>query len=477
MIRSGRNHYLSRIGVFTSRAFFIVITICLSLSTVFMLSGCVILDTFTMQSQLTDPQRREFLAYYSPIILKRADENDHEHYGYDWITNFDFDRDGDFSTNRTNWKSIDHYVKSSGRPADYNGPLDFASWQIRPTLYTALIEFMDNGQRSLVLIYHVYNAEQHHRRDLGNGQDIHDWERIEIRINNIDVVRGPGSGENIQFVVLTNHKDHFAKSIDDPGISFMDTDTGRHVLVWQAQWSGKGSQNRIGELHFVKESVNTIRDRDKASTKLNGEGDDRKSIHYVFVCNRSTAAVAQWDAQTLSWSNAGALASKRKNRITWGQVRRITYELQDIADIIPTHWERGGYETHWFGKTVDIFLDGPILGESGDVEVAAGLQKFYTRSLDDIRGDGKGGRFGYPIKSWFWGVYKYGGSGKFRDDAFGSILRTRANLDEGSLGSYWKQHDYFAHDGSGKKDGHWLPYEWQVFGFDGRWVQLFPNDP
>ena len=44
---------------------------------------------------LTNDQRRAYLNYYAPIILKRADENNNKQ-GRDWITNFDFDQDGNF---------------------------------------------------------------------------------------------------------------------------------------------------------------------------------------------------------------------------------------------------------------------------------------------------------------------------------------------------------------------------------------------
>jgi hypothetical protein len=45
---------------------------------------------------LTKAQRQAYLNYYAPVILKRGDENDGKQ-GRDWITNFDFDQDGDFS--------------------------------------------------------------------------------------------------------------------------------------------------------------------------------------------------------------------------------------------------------------------------------------------------------------------------------------------------------------------------------------------
>ena len=54
---------------------------------------------------LTLAQRQAYLNYYAPVILKRGDENNGKQ-GRDWLTNFDFDRDGNFSNNRLNWINI-----------------------------------------------------------------------------------------------------------------------------------------------------------------------------------------------------------------------------------------------------------------------------------------------------------------------------------------------------------------------------------
>ena len=101
---------------------------------------------------LTKAQRQAYLKYYAPVILKRGDENNSKQ-GRDWITNFDFDQDGDFSNNRVNWLNVPNYVNASAY-----GPSAYDRWRIRPTLYTALIEYMEGGSKSLVLFYHVYNA-------------------------------------------------------------------------------------------------------------------------------------------------------------------------------------------------------------------------------------------------------------------------------------------------------------------------------
>ena len=137
---------------------------------------------------LSNDQRRAFLHYYSPIILKRADEDKGEgkHIGHDWITNFDYDRDGKFSNNRKNWKR--EKFKFINKTA-------YQDWQIRPTLYTAAIEFMNDGQKSLILLYHVYHAMQGCILPSCKFEDIHDWERIELRLDGIHP-NGPQSRRN-----------------------------------------------------------------------------------------------------------------------------------------------------------------------------------------------------------------------------------------------------------------------------------------
>jgi hypothetical protein len=57
---------------------------------------------------LTTAQRQAYLQYYAPVILKRGDENDGKQ-GRDWLANFDYDRDGNFSNNRVNWRNTGQY--------------------------------------------------------------------------------------------------------------------------------------------------------------------------------------------------------------------------------------------------------------------------------------------------------------------------------------------------------------------------------
>ncbi len=141
---------------------------------------------------LTKAQRQAYLNYYAPLILKRADENNSKQ-GRDWITNFDFDQDGDFSNNRVNWLNVPQYVNAAqGGTGAYN------HWRIRPTVYTALIEYMEGGSKSLVLFYHVYNATDK------DGNDIHDWERVEILVRGVTGTPG-GGGEYVNHVTATMH--------------------------------------------------------------------------------------------------------------------------------------------------------------------------------------------------------------------------------------------------------------------------------
>jgi len=62
--------------------------------------------------------------------------------------------------------------------------------------------------------------------------------------------------------------------------------------------------------------------------------------------------------------------------------------------------------------------------------------------------------------------------------------RASANGDPASASTYWNQHDYFVHSGtidsrSGFEHGFYLTNGWATparGGFDGRWVNLFPDN-
>ncbi|CAM3873496.1 hypothetical protein G4177_31960 [Corallococcus sp. ZKHCc1 1396] len=441
---------------------------------------------------LTKSQRQAFLRYYAPVIFKRANANDGRH-GYDWLTNFDFDQDGDFSNNKLHWKQIPQYVDASR-----TGPSSFDRWRIRPTLYTSLVEYMDGGKH-LVLVYHLYHALD---KNAAGDYQLHDWERVELQVKN--VVGDPGSGESVAYAVVTQHKRNVVRRQGNTDLQFMQTATGSHLLIWQAEWSDKLLAAHGQELRFVTEPFSFFAGRmasgGKAEADVNND-DGRKKLHFAFVPEDDAAAVATFNAQPVRYATADALASRYDNgsSANWPAVKRVTYELQDIADILPTHWEQGGYATHWLPTESETFLlESPLLNEAGQAEVSPGLQRFFTKSRDVENEDD---REGYPSKKWFFGTFELnekasdtggGGSNAFHDNAWASTVvdsrgRTRASAsgDPASPGAYWRQHDYFVHTGAtdssdGVEQGFWLPGAWYLpesGGFDGRWVQLFDDRP
>ncbi|WP_276165430.1 hypothetical protein [Zobellia alginiliquefaciens] len=402
---------------------------------------------------LNNNQRRSFLEYYAPVIFKQAHEYSNDHLGYDWLTNFYFDGDTDLTNNKDNWSTeLDAYIDRS----------QHANWQIRPTLYTSIIEFYDDelDTKSVILLYHVYHAKQR--------GSIHDWERIEIRID--DVQGSPGTGEEINYVVVTRHGLHNAREYPDEDLNFMETANGKHVMIWQADWD----YGLIGtaELRFVEDSWSTINTKNvndhNADVDINGSGDN--NFHYIFTYKEDSETVNYWNAQTLTQSNAAALVSgeSQNNTVDFSETKRITYELQDIADIIPTHLSSSDWH-----KTRQVNLASPVLNEDGSAAITAGTKTFYYEAIDDQDPDED--RDGFIRKHWFWGVYYYGEEG----DYFYEELDPQP----------WQQHVYFAHNGTrgngtkadelanrgfflGRGDySNWLSNG----GFDGRWVQLFDD--
>ena len=425
---------------------------------------------------LSDGQRKAFLHYYSPIILKRADENKKKGktLGHDWITNFDFDTDGTFSNNRKNWEK-EKYKFVNGT--------EHANWKIQPTLYTAIIEFMQKGQKSLILLYHVYHAMQGCQkleRIICKNADIHDWERMEVRINNV-TTDGPGHGEDIGYYVLTAHSKHTGRKGGHSNLHYLDnmetpqSIVGKHLFIWQARWRGSIGP-RKGELRFVKDGLNEFL---HGKAKVDISGHDDKPFHYVFVDKDAKDATAFWEAKGISSDNAQEQASGKDDDriIKTSKTKRVTYELQDLVDVFPTHWiHANGRDTniHWTGAVIKVELFEPIHSSiTGNIiKIPSGIQSFYRQSLD---GSKKGKRSGYPQKHWFWGTYYWGNKGKWTKEAY--KLR----------GEVWKQYDYFAHEGGKNlkrrpspemEPGQWLPEGWHKAengGFDGRWVQLFSH--
>lgn len=462
---------------------------------------------------LSNTERQAFLKYYAPIVFKRGNGNDGDH-GRDWITNFDFDRDYRFSDNKREWKNIGRYIDASAR-----GPNAFYErWKIRPTLYTSMIEYMDGGRKHLVLFYHIYHGMDENAFDpvpFTSGRQLHDWERVEIHIRNVSTSRRPGAGEAINFAVITQHKRSVMRRPSSPDFNTYDTPTGKHLLIWQAEWSGKLTGPHGQELRFIEDTADRIfyefsRNKD-AEVEIIANSND-KNVHYIFVPSGSPSAVSRFNARILNYDTARSLTSFDDNGkdIPWSRVKRIQYELQDIADIVPTHWAGGNFAPHWTQETQErIRIVSPV--RTRENQTINGLQTFNTKSFDVEFEDG---RDGYLSKPWFWGAYEIrdacdvnigriiSGStctsraSQFNDNSFASIVRddrgrtrTQANGDPSAARSHWHQHDYFVHSGvqddrKGYERGFWLPAGWQLAsngGFDGRWVSLFPdnlnNDP
>jgi hypothetical protein len=455
---------------------------------------------------LTNDQRKAFLHYYSPIILKQASEPPdvlgRNLIGRDWITNFDFDADGgQLFNNKRHWElGLAGFVLQGANPG----------WEIRPTLYSHIIEFTANGTKSAVLVYHVYHAMQ--------IDSIHDWERVEIRLE--DVVGDPGSGESIAFVVITEHSWHRARPAAE--VSFQHTPQGEHALIWQAPWgvtlqAGNSVESALpmtAQLNFVEESwvdLDKMFLEDGWATLTVNDLPIGRNFHYVFVDAADSAATSYWGAGTISSSNAQQMAAgvRSVDAVSMSEVKPIRYELQDTADVFPSHLDSGGTPSawrrflawlcpcnagceghgnpNWTCPRVTILLDDPIADESGVPQVQAGERDFLAGSIDDANPCED--RKGYPRKHWFWGAYLFNKEGNFLSEAYedGTPNGTRglANGRIDSHGSYWYQHDYFAHTGaevsgagSDAEQGHWLCQGWHLEasgGFDGRWTQLFPD--
>jgi hypothetical protein len=448
-----------------------------SLMALLVLACAMAAETANAQAwSLTNDQRRAYLRYYSPILMYRTDENAATDKGFGWVTNFDYDRDGNFSTNKANWDNL---------PAFIAGNAAYSNYTIRPTMYTALIEFMEpNGTKSLQLIYHVYHAKE--------AGSIHDWERIEIQINNVNGTMGSGT-EQVKYVVVTQHISHDVRMYGHSDLNFQITPYGKHAMIWQANWNGSPQNAHEQELRFVENSFAWVSSRvaanNDAEVEVNGSS-SKKNVHYVFVNDADPSAVSFWNAQTLTFANASTLYSGKDNEDTvkWSGAKRIKYELQDLADILPTHWHYGGYATHWHDRSPDILIADPVLGESGALEMDAGRHWFYNVAIDiqDPSDDSDG----YPDKVWMWGAYDFDGN----DSRKGPMYRgentqpNRAAVSgmgglpvSGGDPGYWWQHDYFVHNGQNcdpTECGRWLPGNWYTpagGGFDGRWVQLFTD--
>ncbi len=435
---------------------------------------------------LSTAQRQAYLQYYAPVIMQRAEENSGKP-GRDWIANYDFDRDGNFANNRYTWANVlTQYIAAASA-----GSGTYSNWRIRPTLYSSLVEYMDGGSKGVVLLYHVYHPVDK------KANEIHDWERIEISLRAVTGTPG-AAGEYVGHVTITSHKDHVMRSFGSPDLNFMQVAGGKHVMIWQADEDNTELGTHGHELHFVQDPYSTISARVAAgnSAEVEVTNDDDKSVHYVWVPETSAAAVAAWNAKPINYANAPTLAAGRDDTVSWPLVKRITYELQDLADVDVTQWSGSTWWTNWTADVIeDVLLESPILNEAGQVEVPAGLQRFYLGSRDTLSSSLTDGREGVIAKAWYWGGYSaetnadtisgsdkldgYSGAGR---DSF-NRNRADASGDYGSLGNYWRQHDFLVHSGALDTREHyeagiWLIGNWYLpenGGFDGRWAQLFDD--
>ena len=277
---------------------------------------------------------------------------------------------------------------------------------------------------------------------------------------------------------LTAHKKHTARLRGHGDLHYVDkvdapkTIEGKHLLVWQARWRGGNLVARKGELRFVEKNALNYK---SARTRVS-KYPTKKSFHYIFVDQDAIGTPEFLGATSIRQENARALASGKRYRkdVKTKNVKRITYELQDLADVFPTHWVHANgpdrKNTNWAGKSAFVDLEQELTSNitGTPITVPVGVQEFLTKSL--IRND-PAPRQGYPQKHWFWGTYRWGQDGNWTDKAYSDRKQV------------WPQHDYFAHigwdsDPGDRVLGEWLPEGWHLAengGFDGRWVPLFPD--
>jgi hypothetical protein len=319
-----------------------------------------------------------------------------------------------------------------------------------------------------------------------------------------NVTGTPGAtGEYVNNSTITHHSEHIIRKRGDFGFNFMNTATGKHLMIWQADEAGSVLATHAHELRYVNDTYSSITSQpvtNNAEVEISGK-DVNENVHYIFVPQASSAAVSAWGAKPLNFSNASTLIGGHDNEHTvdWYQAKRLTYELQDIADLTLTHWSGNpAWSTNWLSTTADdIVLESAVLNEAGVAEVPAGRQRFYTKSRDNGSSNLTDDRNAVLHKDWFYGAYSaeadednppdtdnlqgYEGVGT---DSSG-WTRQMANGRPDSPNSYWWQHDFFVHDGTvdtsnSTENGQWLRSAWYTAvngGFDGRWVQLFDDRP
>lgn len=165
-------------------------------------------------------------------------------------------------------------------------------------------------------------------------KNIHDWERIEIRLNNFK--GDPRSGESIRYVVITQHSLHDKRPGTHEEFNFYETEHGKHILIRQSRWNGYLELYK-NELRYITQPLSEFYKSDSDPAKVNVNGFDGINFHYIFSDQADSTAVTYFDAQRISSSKAASLASGEDVYATvpLKKVIHIQYELQDIADIPP----------------------------------------------------------------------------------------------------------------------------------------------
>ena len=192
---------------------------------------------------------------------------------------------------------------------------------------------MDGG-KNLVLVYHLYHALD---KNAAGDWQLHDWERVELQVQQ----RGghPGSGESVAYAVVTQHKRNVVRPQGSADLNFMQTATGSHLLIWQAEWSDKLlARARAGAAlrrrSRTPSSRGGWRRAAKAEADVNND-DGRKKLHYVFVPEGSAAAVAAFNAQPVRYATADCAGQPLRQR-----------DLRQLARREARHVRAAGHRGH-----------------------------------------------------------------------------------------------------------------------------------
>ena len=192
---------------------------------------------------------------------------------------------------------------------------------------------------------------------------------------------------------------------------------------------------------------------------------------------------------------------------------RLTYELQDIADIFPGHRDSGDVNPSWTtASRVSILFDDPVLdmntcerdfGSGGLLARGCRAACAFTTSCarpamstgSRAAAPATPARTGSgeptvpaPATSSIRAPEDSSPTKHWSTPGYGRCTANEiaaACADGGDADSYFYQHDYFARRyerpaSAIRGRGRWLPRGWhrpEAGGFDGRWVQLFDDPP